>query len=336
MSKRYNWLQRVWYEDAGFGWLLWPLTGLYGLVSAMRRMAYQRGWLRSVRVGVPVVVVGNITAGGTGKTPTVIWLVEQLRRRGFSPGIVSRGYGGSHSGTSMRVDADSDPAVVGDEPVLLARRAACPIAVDSDRVRAVEMLIDDGVDAVVADDGLQHYRLQRDFEICIIDGARGLGNGSLLPRGPLRESPERLRQVDAVLVNGPGFEAEGSIRFDLQSTDAKRVNGSSEAPLASFAKQTVHGVAAIGNPTRFFDMLRNYGLQVIEHAMPDHAGLSRRALEFGDTFDVLMTEKDVVKLKATMPNRFWYVPVELILDDVVGTELMTRIADSIGEYGETV
>ncbi|MGI9248022.1 MAG: tetraacyldisaccharide 4'-kinase, partial [Woeseiaceae bacterium] len=176
----YRWIHRVWYEGGAFGWLLLPLSGIYWLVTLGRRFLYRCGVLRTQRVAVPVIVVGNITAGGTGKTPVVIWLARELRRRGFAPGIVSRGYGGSKSNSPMRVDTESAAALVGDEPVLIARRSDCPVVVDVDRVRAANMLADDGVDVIIADDGLQHYRLGRDYEICIIDGARGLGSRRLL------------------------------------------------------------------------------------------------------------------------------------------------------------
>ena len=199
-TRAYSWLHRVWYEDASFGWLLLPLSGLYWLVIVIRKYLYDRGILSSDRAAVPVVVVGNITAGGTGKTPTVLWLAAELQKRGFAPGIVSRGYGGSHSGSSMRVAADSKASIVGDEPVLLARRSGCPVVIDPDRARAATMLIADGVDVVISDDGLQHYRLQRDYEICVVDGRRGLGNRRLLPAGPLREPAERLDDVEQALT----------------------------------------------------------------------------------------------------------------------------------------
>ena len=207
MSATYRWIHRVWYEGALSGWPLLPLSGFYWLLLKLRALFFRYGVYRSFKAHAPVVVVGNITAGGTGKTPTVIWLVNELREKGFTPGIVSRGYGGSKSGTSMRVDASSDPAVVGDEPVLLAQRGQCPVAVDSDRVHAAAMLVDDGVDVIISDDGLQHLRLRRDFEICVIDGERGLGNRRLLPEGDkqlvdvfdcLFTEPQRLARVAAV------------------------------------------------------------------------------------------------------------------------------------------
>ena len=187
----YEWLHRVWYEGGNGYLLLLPLAGLYWLILRLRRLLYDCGVFRSYEVGAPVIVVGNITAGGTGKTPTTLWLSRALRERGFNPGIVSRGYGGSKSASPMRVDAASEPAAVGDEPVLLARRSGCPVAVDRDRVRAAEMLIEDGADIIVADDGLQHRRLRRDYEICVIDGTRWLGNRLIIPAGPLRETTRR-------------------------------------------------------------------------------------------------------------------------------------------------
>jgi len=328
----YRWIHRVWYEGAGFGWVLLPFSGLYWLVSAGRRFLYRAGLMKIHRASVPVIVVGNITAGGTGKTPTVIWLARALRSRNFSPGIVSRGYGGSKSDSPMRVDADSPADVVGDEPVLLAKRSDCPVVVDSNRVRAAGMLADDGVDVIISDDGLQHYRLWRDYEICVIDGARGLGNRRLLPAGPLRESSDRLTRVDQLLVNGPMQSCENlsvteqnALPFELVATEACRLNGSLTRRLERFAETTVHAVAGIGNPDRFFDLLRAVGIQVIEHSFADHAALVPKDLEFGDNFEVFMTEKDAVKLRQGVKDKFWYIPVTLQMDPVLALPLVEQI-----------
>lgn len=334
MNALYNWLHRVWYEDGALGWLLIPFSWLYAGATALRKTLYRRGLFFSEKAAVPVIVVGNITAGGTGKTPTVVWLVEQLRARGWSPGIVSRGYGGSRSGTSMRVDADSEAAIVGDEPVLLARRARCPVAVDSDRLRATSMLVEDGANVIVADDGLQHLRLQREVELCVVDGRRGLGNGRLLPAGPLRESAKRLDDVDALLINGGDYQREFAFRFSLAANDAGRLNGNGEKPLSDFSGSTVHAVAGIGNPMRFFDQLRAAGLQVIEHALRDHEALMRADLEFGDDFDVFMTEKDAVKLGTGMPDKFWYLPVDFALEPEGEEVLMNRITERLAHCEE--
>jgi len=333
VSIAYKWLQRVWYEDAAAGWVLLPLSGLYWLLIRLRALLYRSGVLPSHKVHVPVIVVGNITAGGTGKTPVVLWLVELLRAQGFSPGVVSRGYGGSKSGTSMRVDADSDAAVVGDEPVLLARRGQCPVAVDSNRVRAAVMLIDDGVDVIVADDGLQHCRLQRDYELCVIDCERGLGNRRLLPAGPLRESPDRLGSVDQVLVNGVS-EMANAISFELVASDAMRLNGSLGRPLNRFKGTTVHAVAGIGNPKHFFDLLRMHGLQLIEHSFPDHAAIAAAELQFGDDFEVFITEKDAVKLGGKLSDKYWYVPVNLTMDTAKSSALIEHIVGRLRSCGD--
>ena len=333
----YSWSHRVWYAGAPLGWLLLPLSGLYWLIVVIRKYLYDRGVLPTRKAGVPVIIVGNITAGGTGKTPIVIWLVEELRKRGFRPGIVSRGYGGSHSGTSMRVEPDSDAAVVGDEPVLLARRSRCSVVVDPDRVRAAAMLVEDGVDVIIADDGLQHYRLGRDYEICVIDGERGLGNRHLLPAGPLREGPQRLDDVEQVLVNGvlTGDSLEqtcaeqNAISFELVASEASRVNASLARPLDRFAGTTVHAVAAIGNPQRFFDLLRSHDIQVIEHRFADHAPLDAAALQFGDDFEVFMTEKDAVKLGSNMQDKFWYIPVDVAMDPVDAAPLLEQIESRV-------
>ena len=327
----YRWIHRVWYEGGRFGWPLLPLSGLYWLVTACRRLLYRCGLLKTHRVSVPVIVVGNITAGGTGKTPTVIWLAQALRARGFSPGIVSRGYGGRSSGSPIRVVADSSAEEVGDEPLVLFRRSDCPVAVHANRVRAATLLADD-VDVIIADDGLQHYRLERDYEVCIIDGARGLGNRRLLPAGPLRELPARLEHVDQLLSNGPLEIAEqrsvaeqNAIPFDLVASDACRLNGSLERPVERFSGTIVHAVAGIGNPARFFELLRAFGIQVVEHPLADHAALAVEDLEFGDDFEVFMTEKDAVRLGRNVNDRFWYIPVELQMDPVLALPMIGQI-----------
>ena len=333
----YNWLHRVWYDSGSSFFLLVPLSGLYWLLITTRRFLYRVGLFSSRRAAVPVIVVGNITTGGTGKTPFTIWLAKELAARGFSPGIVSRGYGGSKSSTSMRVDSASDPAIVGDEPVLLARSAACPVVVDRDRVRATEMLVADGADVIIADDGLQHYRLARSYEVCVVDGLRGLGNRRLLPAGPLREPSDRLNEVDCVVLNGALQKMDAAlttlerncIEFELRPSNVVRLNGSLTKPIAEMADTTVHAVAAIGNPQRFFDLLRAHNMQVIEHAYPDHAVLSPDQLQFGDDFNVIMTEKDAVKLGGDAADKFWVLPVELSMDPLRAGPLLEEIVSRI-------
>ena len=305
-------------------WILLPLSWLFGGLVALRRRLYERGVLSSVRINRPVVVVGNITVGGTGKTPISIWLAWKLKERGLRPGIISRGFGGSVGREPIQVNADSDPDIVGDEAVLMAKRSGCPVVVHRNRVRAAQDLSMLGVDVVISDDGLQHYRLARQYEIAVIDGARGFGNGHLLPAGPLREPIHRLRSVDRALLNKsvlPGKQAISRLPNDvpvtgfyLKGTTARSLDEDQEVPLERFAGRQVHAIAAIGNPGRFFTFLESHGMQVIEHALPDHAKLSEEDLRYDDGLDVLMTEKDAVKCGDFKVGNCWYVPVSVEVD----------------------
>ena len=310
------WLTRRWYSPAPAPWFLRPLAALFGLLARARR-ARQQARAREARLPVPVIVVGNIAVGGTGKTPFVIWLVERLREWGWQPGVVSRGYGGRASGWPQRVGADSDPRLVGDEPVLIATRARCPVVVGPDRLAAGQTLLaGGGVDVVVSDDGLQHYRLWRDLEIAVVDATRGLGNGELLPAGPLREAVPRLAEVGLVVANGPGWTAPmgRQVTMRLRAVEARALDGAATRPIGAFAGQTVHAVAGIGNPARFFAMLSQQNIRLIVHPFPDHHPFTRADLEFGDGLPVLMTEKDAVKCRAFAGTGRWVVPVEAGLD----------------------
>ncbi|MFQ5983419.1 MAG: tetraacyldisaccharide 4'-kinase [Woeseiaceae bacterium] len=317
-------LQRIWYGDSAAYWILLPLSWLYAGLGAVRRKLYERDILRSKAVKVPVIVVGNITVGGTGKTPVTIWLAHHLKDRGMRPGIVSRGYGGSVGRKPLRVTRDSDPDAVGDEALLMARRSACPVVVHPNRVRAADEISGMGVDVIISDDGLQHYRLARDYEVAVVDGARGFGNRKLLPAGPLREPVLRLISVDRVLVNRSVMRSErvmGALPEGLVVTDfylkgnaARSLDNRDSVLLSSFAGKAVHAVAAIGNPGRFFMFLESYGMQVIEHALGDHAKLTEKDLRYDDGLDVLMTEKDAVKCGDVNIERCWYVPVEVNID----------------------
>jgi len=338
------WLQRAWYEKTSGYWPLVPLSLLYAGVTALRRVAYRRGWLRSRRVRVPVIVVGNLVAGGAGKTPVTLFLAEALKARGFKPGIVSRGYGGQGGASPRAVTPDALAEDVGDEPLLLARRAGCPVVVGSDRSAAARQLVSDGADVVLADDGLQHYRLERDFEVCVVDAERGFGNGWLLPAGPLREPLSRLAGVDAVVLNGSAGNdhsslrdiAAGSPRFTLAAQRATRIDGTESRSLAEFAGSDVHAVAGIGNPARFFRLLQSHGLNVIEHPLPDHAPLSEAVIDellpaAAKGGEVLMTEKDAVKLAGTHNARLWYVPVDLVIDPAAADALVTQVVQACGQ-----
>lgn len=307
-------LVRRWYDGSSRPWLLRPLTWLYRSVVAVRAWLYRRGWLASERLPVPVLVVGNITLGGTGKTPLVIALVEHLRRQGWHPGVVSRGYGGSQETPALLPD-EPDPTRFGDEPCLVRLRTGVPVAVGRDRPAAARKLLEAGCNVIIADDGLQHYRLQRDVEICVIDGERRLGNGLMLPCGPLREPPSRLRRVDFRVCNG-GEANAGEVPMRLTGDRARHLRDSErEQSLHAFADRPVHAIAGIGHPARFFDSLRGQGLQVIEHPFPDHHAFVPDDLDFGDDLPVLMTEKDAVKCAGFAHDRCWSVPTSAVLPD---------------------
>lgn len=301
-------LDRLWYQPHPARWLLWPLSLLYELVITLRRLCYRLGWLRSERMAVPVIVVGNITVGGTGKTPLVIWLVEQLRARGWRPGIISRGYSGQSRLWPQEVRADSDPVEVGDEPVLLAQRLRCPIVVGPSRIDDARLLLaNHAVDIIVCDDGLQHYALQRDIEIAVVDGRRRFGNGMLLPAGPLREHESRLGTVQWVVINGA--DGQGT-RMDLAPDFFARVDGRESQPVSTFRGREVHAVAGIGHPERFFDSLRLAGLKVHPHCFPDHHHFAAGDISFPDNIDVVMTEKDAVKCRAFAGPSHWTLIVQ--------------------------
>ena len=312
-----NWLNRIWYGQSRWYRPLLPFSWLYGVITKFRRRLYRKGILRTHDVPVPVVVIGNITAGGTGKTPLTIWLADQLQRHGWRPGVVTRGYGAKPGRVPVQVSDDSNVKVVGDEALLMAKRLNCPVFVHPDRVAAARAVAEFGSDVVIADDGLQHYRLRRDYEVAVIDGGRAFGNGKLLPAGPLREPIARLDAVDKVLVQrerGDGRVLRrkadrAEIDFRLVPIGACSLHTDETVDLQRFDGETVHAVAGIGNPDRFFRMLEAHGLQVIEHPLPDHASISQADISFYDNLDVVLTEKDAVKCRQLDTERCWYVPV---------------------------
>lgn len=319
-AAKQNWVERVWYGDSPVYWLLLPLTGLFAAAAALRRFLYRHGFLKVTRVDAPVVVVGNIAAGGTGKTPVTIWLVRELRRRGQVPGVISRGYRAKVGPMPLEATEDSDIGSVGDEAVMLARQCECPVVVHPDRVAAAEKAIELGANILVSDDGLQHYRLHRDVEIAVVDGSRGFGNGSLLPAGPLREPVSRLDDVDIVLVHRQiGDDEERQVLrrssdpqpvdFWLKARAVVRLDHSEVRELDDFAGSTVHAVAGIGHPERFFRMLEAHRIKVYRHPLPDHADIEHADISFGDELNVLMTEKDAVKCRWLDTSNCWYVPV---------------------------
>lgn len=306
--------------------MLLPLSWLYGGIIIVRRWMYQHRWMKSYRAPVPVIVVGNITVGGAGKTPFVIWLVTTLRESGLRVVVVSRGYGGQAACDPIAVKADSDPRIVGDEAVLLAKRTGCPVYVGRDRGRVVQQaLAEQDCDIVVADDGLQHYALERDIEIALIDGERRFGNPWLLPAGPLREPLARLNEVDFVVAKSEAA-AEETLMLLMPSAIRRVGDPTEQTPWTQWRGLTVHAVAAIGNPTSFFSLLRGQGLTIIEHPFPDHYLFENKDLEFGDGLPVFMTEKDSVKCHHLVSTRnSWYVEVSAQIPQELSAAIRARI-----------
>jgi tetraacyldisaccharide 4'-kinase len=323
-----KWLTDSWYHPQPLRWLLLPLSGLYRLVVALRQLAYQHDIFSRHKMPVPVIVVGNISVGGTGKTPFVLWLAEQLKQAGYRPGIISRGYGGKVGHYPQFVAADSDPAKLGDEPVLIARRSACPVVVDPKRSRAsVHLLSHHHCDVIISDDGLQHYALQRDIEIALVDGQRRFGNKLCLPAGPLREPMTRLKSVDFVVYHG----GDAPQHYQMQLNASEWVNladPEQRLTLAAFADKEVHAVAAIGHPQRFFDQLCDNNIIVHPHAFADHHAFQPADLNFGDNLPILMTEKDAVKCQSFATADMWFLPVTATVTDTLNTAILDKLKES--------
>jgi tetraacyldisaccharide 4'-kinase len=325
-----SWLNRIWYGDAAPPWWLVPLSLIYGAVARSRRCLYAKHLRKSIRMPLPVIVVGNLSVGGTGKTPLVCWLVARLTGLGYKPGVVSRGYGGSFRHERL-IDSFDDPGMVGDEPILLARRTGAPVAIGQDRPAASQLLVKAGCNVIVSDDGLQHYALARDCEIVVIDGERRFGNGRLLPAGPLREAPARLKSADAVVVNGGPGRFDGALSMRLEAKSALSLMGGVAKALDEFAGRSVHAIAGIGNPERFFNVLRAHGIEVVGHPLPDHAHLQAADISFGDDRPVFMTEKDAVKCQRIAGPHHWYVPVTASFDGGDSGVLLDIVTQAIAK-----
>jgi tetraacyldisaccharide 4'-kinase len=325
------WLQRRWYQQRPAPLLLRPLAALFERVAASRRVKHSaQAW----KAPVPVVVIGNITVGGTGKTPLVVTLLEQLLAAGFRPAVISRGYGGSESGPLVL--QDHSPEEVGDEPVLISQRTACPVAIGSERIDVIKTLLaaHPSTDVILSDDGLQHYRMARDIECVVIDGARGLGNMACLPAGPLRELPERLEEVDHLIVNGElqyqlpehlSLEKVSITQMTLDASYAINMISGDRRSLSAFAGASVHAVAGIGNPERFFDTLFANQVNPQAHPFADHHPYAVADFAFGDDLPVLMTEKDAVKCMPFAEAHWWYVPVDAVLDGPLSKLLIEKL-----------
>lgn len=331
-------LQRLWYGERRLAWLLWPLSLLFRSVSARRRRRLQRDAV-STTLSLPVVVVGNISVGGTGKTPLLIALAKELQQAGLRPGVVSRGYGGKAHYYPFLVTSDADPTESGDEALLISAATQCPVVVDPDRLSAVRRLeAENACDVVLSDDGLQHYRMPRTVEIVVIDGQRGLGNGFCLPAGPLREPPERLADVDFVVINGEpsprllsqltqvdaGLHHRGVHRVALEPSRLRTLKpGQSLSPSEWSGPRQVHGVAGIGHPERFFATLEALGFEVLRHSFPDHHEFVAEDLMFGDDLPVLMTAKDAVKCQSFAQDHHWVLDVQVRIPEELLTTLLS-------------
>lgn len=328
-------LTRCWYGRSPLRWVLAPFSLLFFLIVALRRLAYRMGLLRAQRLPVPVIVVGNLTAGGAGKTPLTLLLARWLKAAGYQPGVVSRGYGGA-ARDPLPVHPDSDPAQVGDEPLLLARRADCPVWIGRKRAKAARRLLalHPEVDVILSDDGLQHYALARDLELAVVDGARGFGNGWLLPAGPLREPVARLGRVTALVLNGAASVAldlpAGVPVFAMHLAGRRFVNlrhPQRQAEAEAFRGQPLHAVAGIGHPQRFFQHLAGLGLDVVGHPYPDHHVFQPADLPAGR---VVMTEKDAVKCAAFAHDEVWYLPVDAEVDAGLKTLMLDTLKNPHG------
>lgn len=320
-----NALERSWYQKFGWSWLLLPLSLLFGFLSAARRLAFRLGLKTQQRLRVPVVVVGNISVGGTGKTPVTLRLCELLQAHGWRPGIISRGYGVKLH-TPRLVQPHDSPAECGDEPVLLARRSGCPVVIFPDRVQGGEFLLaTTDCNIVICDDGLQHYALERDLEIILIDASRGLGNGLLLPAGPLREGAWRLAKADVVLSNGgQDVPLSGQVRgnFYLQPGVPQPLQHADAALDSAEALQLVSG---IGNPQRFATTVQKAGFQLAgQHWFADHHAFTADDLAAIPT-PLLMTEKDAVKCQAFAKPGWFYLPVQAVLPADVENYILERL-----------
>lgn len=341
-----TWIQKQWYQKtlSPWLWVLIPFALIFDAIVRLRRLAYQKKILKSHsfqsehstenlanKNQIPIIVVGNITVGGTGKTPLVIHIAKLLKQHSLRVGIVSRGYFGNKSSDAVEeVYANSDPLLVGDEAVLLAKRVFCPIVVANDRVKAVKRLLEvHAVDVIISDDGLQHYPLKRDIEIAVVDGKKRLGNGWTLPAGPLREPKSRLVTVDHVVVNCP-LSFDNDVEYDMELRPRTVYNGKDpgqQQTLTAFQQQKIHALAGIGFPDRFFDLLKNYGLDIIAHPFPDHYRFQAKDIQFNDGLPVIMTEKDAVKCGGFMTEHHWVLAVDAAVNPLFDMRLLTRLQE---------
>ncbi len=327
LSKEF--IENIWYSKHPLGLVLLPLSWIYTLIIVLRRLCYQSGLIAVNQIDAPVIIVGNISVGGTGKTPLVIWLAEYFKSKGFRPGIISRGYGGKFSGKTQQVRPDSNPSLVGDEPVLIAIRTNCPVAIAVQRRRAAEELIKRcDCNLILCDDGMQHYSLGRDMEIAVIDGQRRFGNRHCLPAGPLREPKSRLKTVD--LVVSKYIAGRHEYKMEYAYGDLVSLKDSSRTmSVSSLNSQSVHAIAGIGNSDRYYSYLRNQKLHLIMHEFPDHHPFTAEDVTFNDGLPVVMTEKDAVKCVDYATEHHWCLPITAILPESFTYRLDTLMKEII-------
>lgn len=330
-------VEKIWFENHPLKYLLWPLLWplslLFGAISKSKRQQYQSGKKRAYKAPVPVVVVGNITAGGNGKTPVVVWLVEQLQQLGFKPGVVSRGYGAKAPHYPLILDDNTPAKHCGDEPKLIYRRTGAPVAVDPVRANAVTALLETGVDIIITDDGLQHYALERDIEFVIVDGNRRFGNESLIPLGPLREGVERLAEVDFIITNG-GQAQQGEMPMSL--APSKAINLKTKQQVEVSELNDLVAFAGIGHPPRFFNTLNAMNADVkVTKGFADHQDFDQQELQAlaQQGANVIMTEKDAVKCDSYAQDNWWYLPVSAQFESNDAERILNRIKEVKATYG---
>lgn len=332
-------VEKIWFHRHPLGWLLapvlWPLSRLFKLISGKRRNAYASGKKLSYRAPVPIIVVGNITAGGNGKTPVVIWLVETLQSLGMKPGVVSRGYGGKAENYPLLVELETPSAQSGDEPALIKRRTGAPVAVDPLRSQAVKALLEQDVDIIITDDGLQHYALERDVEFVVIDGQRRFGNEHYIPFGPLREGLERLNEVDFLITNG-GAAQTNEIAMTLEPSDAVNLKTGEKISVQQLPQLVAF--AGIGHPPRFFNTLESLGAEVVKtQAFADHQAFEQAELQQLATQGqhLIMTEKDAVKCYQFAEENWWYLPVSAQISSQDKQNIIKKITEVKSQYGSS-
>ncbi|MCV6639380.1 tetraacyldisaccharide 4'-kinase [Candidatus Albibeggiatoa sp. nov. NOAA] len=320
-------LERIWYRFHFLTLFLVPFSWLFCLVVGLRRWTY-RYLLRKAHFDVPIIIVGNINVGGTGKTPLVVWLAHFLKHHGYHVGIISRGYGSKTKQFPQTVRPSvHHPEEVGDEPFLLARRTGCPVTIDPKRTRGVKHLIEQhDCDLIISDDGLQHYALKRDIEIAVIDGERRYGNGFCLPAGPLREPPRRLKSVDFVIVKGQSQQKEITMHYALKPL-RNVANENDSQPLGDFLGKSLHAVAGIGNPRPFFNILLDNQCKIRPHVFPDHHFFKEQDFDFEENLPIIMTEKDAVKCRKFAKKNYWYLPIEARLPSSFGKRLLEKLQE---------